>query len=79
MDKIIIEKNNLLIFHLHLAKKYAVILDKTVINKTLTTVIINEFINTFPAGTIRFSVSFFTSNDDFEDLKKALDYIDENL
>jgi len=39
----------------------------------------HEFINTFPAGTIRFSVSFFTSNDDFEDLKKALDYIDENL
>ena len=39
----------------------------------------HKFINTFPAGTVRFSVSFFTSNEDFEELKKALDYIDSNL
>lgn len=37
------------------------------------------FLNTYPTGTIRFSVSYFTSNEDFEQLKRALDYIEENL
>lgn len=39
----------------------------------------HKFINTFPAGTIRLSVSYFTSEEDFEELEKTLDYIDSNL
>lgn len=41
--------------------------------------IAHQFMGTYPAGTIRFSVSYFTSENDFEELKKALDYIEENL
>lgn len=36
----------------------------------------HKFISTFPAGTIRFSVSYFTSSDDFEELEQTLDYIE---
>ena len=39
----------------------------------------HKFFGTFPAGTIRFSVSYFTSDEDFEQLEDALDYIDDNL
>lgn len=39
----------------------------------------HQFLGTYPAGTIRFSTSYFTSNDDFDELQKALDYIEENL
>ena len=39
----------------------------------------HKFIDTFPAGTIRFSVSYFTSEKDFEELKVTLDYIDSEL
>lgn len=39
----------------------------------------HQFIKTFPAGTIRFSVNYFTSKTDFDELKKALDYIEENI
>ena len=39
----------------------------------------HKFFGTFPAGTIRFSVSYFTSDEDFEQLENALDYIDDNL
>lgn len=39
----------------------------------------HKFINTFPAGTIRFSVNCFTNDDDFAQLRKALDYIEDNL
>lgn len=39
----------------------------------------HQFLGTFPAGTIRFSVNSFTSDADFEELKAALDYIEENL
>lgn len=39
----------------------------------------HKFMGTYPAGTIRFSVSFFTSEEDFEELREALDYIEENL
>ena len=39
----------------------------------------HQFSGTHPAGTIRFSVGYFTSEDDFEELRKALDYIEENL
>ena len=35
--------------------------------------------NTYPAGTIRFSVSYFTSDKDFKELRRALDYIEDNL
>ena len=36
-------------------------------------------LGTFPAGTIRFSVSYFTSDTDFDELEQALDYIQDNL
>lgn len=39
----------------------------------------HRFMRTFPAGTIRFSVGYFTSDADYEELKKVLDYIDEEL
>lgn len=39
----------------------------------------HKFLGTFPAGTVRFSVSYFTSDDDFYELEKVLDYIDENI
>lgn len=39
----------------------------------------HQFLNTYPAGTIRFSVNGFTSNEDFEELRFALDYIEENI
>ena len=39
----------------------------------------HEFMQTFPAGTIRFSASYFTSDQDFQDLIHALDKIEENL
>ena len=39
----------------------------------------HKFLGTFPAGTIRFSVSYFTSDEDFEELKDALDYIEGEL
>lgn len=39
----------------------------------------HQFIGTYPAGTIRFSVNYFTSDEDFEQLQEALDYIEENL
>lgn len=39
----------------------------------------HQSIGTYPAGTIRFSVNYFTSDKDFEQLQEALDYIEENL
>lgn len=39
----------------------------------------HAFLNTMPAGTVRFSVNYFTSDDDFEKLQEALDYIEENI
>ena len=38
----------------------------------------HEFAGTYPAGTIRFSVSYFTTEQDFQGLISALDYIEEN-
>lgn len=38
----------------------------------------HKFLGTFPAGTVRFSVSYFTTDEDFQELEKALDYIEEN-
>lgn len=40
--------------------------------------IAHQFLKTFPGGTVRFSVSYFTSDEDFEVLGEALDYIEEN-
>lgn len=39
----------------------------------------HQFLGTFPAGTIRFSVGYFTCEDDFIALEEALDYIEDNL
>ena len=39
----------------------------------------HKFLDTYPAGTIRFSTSYFTSEADFDDLRESLDYIDDNL
>lgn len=38
----------------------------------------HRFINTFPAGTVRFSVGYFNTEDDFSMLDHALQYIYEN-
>ncbi len=38
----------------------------------------HKFLGTFPAGTVRFSVSCFTSEEDFVALQEALEYIYEN-
>ena len=39
----------------------------------------HQFLGTFPAGTIRLSVNYFTSDDDFQELRDLLDHIEENL
>ncbi len=39
----------------------------------------HKFINTFPAGTIRFSISYFTNDDDYRELQEALYYIESNI
>lgn len=39
----------------------------------------HKFMKTFPAGTIRFSVSYFTDSADFEALRAALEKIDEEI
>lgn len=39
----------------------------------------HQFLGTYPAGTVRFSVGYFTSDTDFAELQEALDYIEENL
>ena len=39
----------------------------------------HKFMRTYPSGTVRFSVSYFTSEEDFSELKDALDDIEEEL
>ena len=39
----------------------------------------HQFMGTYPAGTVRFSIGYFTSDEDFEQLECALDYIEDNL
>ena len=39
----------------------------------------HQFLGTYPAGTIRFSVSYFTTEKDFRKLRETLDYIEENI
>ena len=38
----------------------------------------HKFLGTFPAGTVRFSVSYFNKKDDFEKLRAVLQYIVDN-
>ena len=38
----------------------------------------HQFIKTFPAGTVRFSVGYFNNDEDFSMLDRALQYIYEN-
>lgn len=38
----------------------------------------HKFLRTFPAGTVRFSVGYFTGEEDFCALEKAMGYIEEN-
>jgi len=38
----------------------------------------HRFLGTFPAGTVRFSLGYFNSEEDFKRLEEALDYIYEN-
>lgn len=39
----------------------------------------HQFLGTYPAGTIRFSTGYFTSEADFEELVTAFDYIADNI
>jgi cysteine desulfurase family protein len=39
----------------------------------------HRFLGTFPAGTVRFSLSYFNTDDDFSKLRQALNYIYENI
>lgn len=39
----------------------------------------HKFIGTFPAGTIRFSTGFFTSDEDFDSLRQVLNDLSDNL
>lgn len=39
----------------------------------------HQFIETYPAGTVRFSVSYFTSDEDFQLLKTALEQIEDSI
>lgn len=39
----------------------------------------HQFLGTYPAGTVRFSVSSFTCAEDFGELKRVLQYIEEEL
>ena len=38
----------------------------------------HKFLETFPAGTVRFSLNYFNDDDDFEKLNEVLEYIEEN-
>ena len=38
----------------------------------------HKFLGTFPAGTVRFSLSYFNSDEDLQKLEQVLDYIEEN-
>ena len=39
----------------------------------------HKFLGTYPAGTIRVSVGAYNSEEDFERLKEAMDYIEDNI
>ena len=39
----------------------------------------HKFLGTYPAGTVRFSVSYSTADEDFAELEEALNYIEDNI
>lgn len=39
----------------------------------------HQFVGTFPSGTIRFSTGYFTSDNDFDELRQVLDDLNDNL
>lgn len=39
----------------------------------------HQFMGTYPGGTIRFSVGYFTGDEDFKGVREGLDFIEENL
>ena len=39
----------------------------------------HQFLGTYPAGTIRLSPGYFTTDEDFEKLRETLDYIEDNM
>lgn len=39
----------------------------------------HQFVGTFPAGTIRFSTGYFTSDNDFDELRQVLDDLSDDL
>lgn len=39
----------------------------------------HKFLGTYPAGTVRLSIGYFTSDEDFNKLERALDYIADNI
>ena len=39
----------------------------------------HKFLGTFPAGTIRLSTSYFTTDEEFKELESVLDFIEDNL
>lgn len=39
----------------------------------------HKLLGTYPVGTVRFSVSYFTTDEDFSELEKALNYIEDNI
>lgn len=39
----------------------------------------HRFLGTFPSGTVRFSVGYFSANVDFKNLENTLDFISENV
>ena len=39
----------------------------------------HKFMGTYPSGTVRFSVSYFTNDEDFKHLVDVLDYIEESI
>ena len=39
----------------------------------------HKFLNTYPAGTVRFSVGYFTNDEDFLALQQALAYVKDNI
>ena len=39
----------------------------------------HQFMGTYPSGTVRFSVGYFSMKEDFEQLRRVLDYIEDNI
>lgn len=39
----------------------------------------HQFLGTYPTGTVRFSVGYFTNEEDYQELSRALSYIEDNI